>query len=342
MVALPCYFLNIFLLLKPKGESHIYLLLKMRYLFVCGLSMFLGGFSGCQYKCSTVSARSVSHFNRSDEVFAEYFQKFKLGEVINIAEDVALFRFLLPNPQDKFSLQPCYTLQAQHKTGVNIIEQVQRYYTPISINGTQGYFDLVVKKQHRGRMTEHLFSMSIGESLEFRKVETKLKYAPNRWKEIGMIGGGTGLTPLLQVIRTVLGNPHDATKISLLYANRTENKIILKGLMDDFAVRYPEQFSVRYVVDIAEDPAAWKGYTGIIDRRMIAETIPKPSAHTMVLICGPDKMMARLVGSAPAVMRAMSGGTPWQPIGGGSVNNLAEVAGIMGPMGYDKETTYRF
>ena len=37
-----------------------------------------------------------------------------------------------------------------------------------------------------------------------------------------MIAGGTGITPMLQVIREILSNPEDKTEISLIFANQSE------------------------------------------------------------------------------------------------------------------------
>ena len=41
--------------------------------------------------------------------------------------------------------------------------------------------------------------------------------------KIGMLAGGTGITPMLQIITAVFENPADKdTTISLIYANKTE------------------------------------------------------------------------------------------------------------------------
>ena len=39
-------------------------------------------------------------------------------------------------------------------------------------------------------------------------------------KEIGMVAGGTGITPMLQIINAVLRDKSDTTKIRLLFANQ--------------------------------------------------------------------------------------------------------------------------
>jgi cytochrome-b5 reductase len=278
---------------------------------------------------------------RTNKVFDHQFRSFKLGEVINLAEDVAIFRFLLPEVDDEFSLLPCSTLQSCFKSGAMVVEQVQRFYTPITKNGTKGYFDILVKKQHDGRMTEHLFSMEVGESLFFRSVQYKLKYKPNRWSHVGMIGGGTGITPLYQVIQHASVLPQDKTKLSLLYANQTENKILLKGCLDEYEKEMDGRFKATYIVDKAEDPENWKGPTGFITKALIKETMPAPAENIMVMVCGPDKMMTHICGAPFGVLKAMSGGLPWQP-SGGNLNNFADVEGLLGELGYLKEMVYRF
>uniref|UniRef100_A0A0A9XWR8 NADH-cytochrome b5 reductase 1 n=1 Tax=Lygus hesperus TaxID=30085 RepID=A0A0A9XWR8_LYGHE len=110
-----------------------------------------------------------------------------------------------------------------------------RFYTPITPNGTKGYFDLLVRKQRPGRFTEHLFSMNIGDNLLFRVVQYKLRYRKNRWKEVGLICGGTGICPILQFMSASLESKGDTTKMNLLFGNRSENQILLKGMLDKLA-----------------------------------------------------------------------------------------------------------
>jgi cytochrome-b5 reductase len=58
--------------------------------------------------------------------------------------------------------------------------------------------------------------------LLFKGPLSKIKYEPNKWKHIGMIAGGTGITPMYQVLRHALADKNDQTKFTLLFGNMTE------------------------------------------------------------------------------------------------------------------------
>lgn len=44
----------------------------------------------------------------------------------------------------------------------------------------------------------------------------QLRYAT----KVGLIAGGTGITPMLQIIRAMIKDPEDKTEVSLLFANQ--------------------------------------------------------------------------------------------------------------------------
>lgn len=52
------------------------------------------------------------------------------------------------------------------------------------------------------------------------------------FKKILMVCGGTGITPIYQVIQAVLNDPLDKTELYLIYANRSEEDILLRKQLD--------------------------------------------------------------------------------------------------------------
>ncbi|KAK9762579.1 hypothetical protein K7432_011560 [Basidiobolus ranarum] len=110
---------------------------------------------------------------------------------------------------------------------------------------------------------------------------------------IGMVAGGSGITPCLQVIKSVLGNSEDHTKLSLIFANVTPDDILLREELDQLAEQNPDQFKVWYTVD-QKAPSDWNYSVGFINCDMCCKNLPKPSSgKSIVLLCGPPAMIEK-------------------------------------------------
>ena len=108
---------------------------------------------------------------------------------------------------------------------------------------------------------------------------------------LGMIAGGSGITPMLQVSRAILGDSRDKVKMSLLFANQTEKDILCRDLIEADVEKYGEEkFSANYTLD--RPPAkGWKHFSGFITKEMIEKTMPPPGKDTQIIICGPPPML---------------------------------------------------
>ena len=164
-----------------------------------------------------------------------------------------------------------------------------RSYTPISSDKDVGYVDLLIKVYPGGKMSSHVDSLSPGEMLPIRGPKGRFVYENGSVDSFGMIAGGTGITPMLQIITAVLEDPHDATKLSLIFANVSVDDILLKDDLDELAARHPDQFSVNYVLN--NPPDGWDGGVGFVSADMIQAWIPDPDTNTKLLLCGPPPMI---------------------------------------------------
>jgi cytochrome-b5 reductase len=83
-----------------------------------------------------------------------------------------------------------------------------------------------------------------------------------------MIAGGTGITPMLQIIRAIVrGRPDgDVTKVDLIFANVTAQDILLKEDLDALA-KEDADIRVHYVLD--KPPEGWTGGVGYVTADMI-------------------------------------------------------------------------
>lgn len=128
-------------------------------------------------------------------------------------------------------------------------QEILRPYTPISSDDDIGYFDLVLKIYPKGKMTQHILSLKVGDTIDVKGPKGRFVYEKNKYSHISMIAGGTGITPMLQIITEILKRDDDTTKISLLFGNVTFEDIILKDRLDSLANKHSDQFTVYYVLD---------------------------------------------------------------------------------------------
>lgn len=83
-----------------------------------------------------------------------------------------------------------------------------------------------------------------------------------------MIAGGTGITPMLQIIRAIIRgrSKGDKTEIDLIFANVNEEDILLREDLDQLA-REDKNFRVHYVLN--NPPEKWSGGVGFVTADMI-------------------------------------------------------------------------
>jgi len=131
-----------------------------------------------------------------------------------------------------------------------------------------------------------------GTTIKVKGPKGQMVYMPNMVKMIGMLAGGTGITPMLQIIRAIMKNPEDQTVVSLIYANITSDDILLREDLERLASKYPEKFRLFLVVEKPQE--GWTGGVGFITEAMIREHCPPPVSDIKILICGPPPMVSAM------------------------------------------------
>ena len=220
------------------------------------------------------------------------FTAFPLIHVQDISHNTKLFRFGLKHPQQSLELPigKHISVLGYDEDG----EEVRRPYTPTTLADTRGHFDLVVKIYPQGKMSQVFARLALGQTLQFRGPMGRFKYVPNMKSFFGMVAGGTGITPMYQVMKAILENPEDKTKVSLIFGNITEDDILLKEDLDAMQRTHPDRVEIFYILD--KPPQGWTGGKGYVTPEMITERFGSPSADRMVLSCGPPPMKKALKG----------------------------------------------
>lgn len=249
--------------------------------------------------------------------------EFKLQDTARVSHNTHLFRFSF-DPAAKLGLDIASCIITRAPIGQDAegkTKYVVRPYTPISDPDSKGYFDLLIKVYPEGKMSQHFATLKSGDVVEVKGPIEKLRYSPNMKKHIGMIAGGTGITPMLQVIEAILNNPDDNTQVSLLYANVSPDDILLKQKLDFLAASHPN-LKIFYTVD---NPSKnWKGGSGFISKDMVVKGLPGPCDDTLILVCGPPGMMKHISGDKA------------------KDRSQGELTGLLKEAGYTEEMVYKF
>ena len=147
-------------------------------------------------------------------------------------------------------------------------KEVVRSYTPISSDVHPGYFDLMIKSYPTGNISRHLGTLKVGDTMKVKGPKGAMVYTPNMVRSFGMIAGGTGITPMLQIVRAILRGrgKGDKTEVNLIFANVDEKDILLKEEIDGL-VKQDSNFSLYYVLN--NPPEKWSGGVGFVTADMI-------------------------------------------------------------------------
>jgi nitrate reductase (NAD(P)H) len=237
------------------------------------------------------------------------FQKLPLVEKVIVSHDTRIFRFGLP----------CSTMKLGLPTGMHMFlkgswkgQTVMRPYTPMTNDSTLGHVDFLIKVYFAnthpkfpdgGKMSQLLESMKIGECIEVKGPMGEFVYKgkgaftwhnkPRNCSHISMIAGGTGLTPCWQVASSVLADPDDQTKVSLLYANQSPTDILARDKLDDLARKHPQRFKLWYTVDRVPEGQEWTYNVGFVNEDLIKAHVFPPSDGAITVMCGPPIMLEK-------------------------------------------------
>lgn len=228
-----------------------------------------------------------------------------------VSHDTRRFRFALPSPDHILGLPVGQHVYLSATVNDNL---VVRPYTPVSTDDDHGFFDLVIKVYFRnvhpkfpdgGKMSQHLQSLQIGDTISVRgpsgllvyngrgqfaiKADKKSEAVIRSARRVGMIAGGTGITPMLQMIHAIFKDPEDKTDVSLLFANQTEADILVRPELEALRERNSARFHLWYTLD--RPPQDWKYSGGFINADMIREHLPAPADDVLILMCGPPPMI---------------------------------------------------
>lgn len=207
-----------------------------------------------------------------------------IKEVVHIAKDAVNLVFEKP---DKFEYQP-----GQFITIISEVngKKIRRAYSLCSTPFEDENPAVTVKRVPDGAMSNYLNQeVKTGDVLQAMEPMGMFttEYAASRSREAVFFGGGSGITPLISLVRSIL-HKEPESKVTLIYANRSDEYIIFKDLINQLVGSQSGRFKAVHVLESGE-----ADYSGRLNSEMISEICSSSGCtdQTEFYICGPQPMM---------------------------------------------------
>lgn len=171
-------------------------------------------------------------------------------------------------------------------------EELRRAYS-ICSSEKSGDVKIAVKAIENGLFSNYAYnSLTAGDTLEVAPPEGNflLDTDKNQLKNYLAFVAGSGITPVLSMIKTVLENEPKST-FTLIYGNKTSDSTIFKAELDALAKKFIARFNIKYAFTQEEKLGA---ISGRIDKKATHYTVREKFNHLNfdnVFLCGPEEMI---------------------------------------------------
>ena len=174
----------------------------------------------------------------------------------------------------------------------------EEYRRPYSLSSSPLNTDtlaITIKRMDGGIVSNYLRdTLEVGDTVESLPPMGNffVEPTPIRIRHYILIGGGSGITPLISILRTVLAVEPDS-RVTLWYGNRREEAIIFREELSQLKETYKERFTLVHV--LSQPSASWKGPKGRLDPERVYEYILElfmvDEFQKGYYLCGPEGLM---------------------------------------------------
>jgi len=172
-------------------------------------------------------------------------------------------------------------------------------YSPVSHPSTPNEFSLLVKSYQPidgGGVGHYLCNLQRDDVFTAKVKAPRVMHGDTSilhrgWKHVGLVGGGTGVAPLYQILVLLLQSDEN-TKISFLNIQKTKDDILLQKELEQISAEYPERLRVTTLLtqeqgtNNDDDSVLYYGNRGTVE--FVHKILPNPKDDVMILVCGKD------------------------------------------------------
>ena len=223
-----------------------------------------------------------------------------------LSKDSRILRFRLEHPEQQLGL-PCGQHLFLKSKSRRTNDTVMRAYTPVSEQTAKGFLDVLIKVYFAtegfpsgGKMTMALEELAVGDTIQVKGPTGHFEYHGNgeytksgkrgSVKRFWMVSGGSGITPIYQVMRAIYQDKEDKTECLLLDSNRWEEDILCRQDLDEYATR--DNIDVWHTLSGKDISPDWNHGHGLgrLNMDVMNAKFVEDGQARMLLVCGPPAL----------------------------------------------------
>jgi ring-1,2-phenylacetyl-CoA epoxidase subunit PaaE len=219
------------------------------------------------------------------------FHRLSVREIRRETRDAVSIKFAVPkNLAPEFLFRPGQYLTL--KADING-EDIRRNYS-ICASPLDGELRIAVKALPGGKFSTYANEfLQPGDTLEVLPASGHFtaQFAPDRAFAYAAFAAGSGITPILSIIKTALAT-EPQSRFKLFYGNRRSSDILFLEELAGLKNRYMARLEIHHFLSMEEEDIAL--FNGRLDEakcRDVLQTLIDPHETEMFFICGPEGMM---------------------------------------------------
>jgi ferredoxin-NADP reductase len=176
--------------------------------------------------------------------------------------------------------------------------QAERSYSIASAAEEAAQMEITVERIANGEVSSFLTGeLRIGDTFEVRgPIGGYFTWLPSTQAPLMLIAGGSGVVPLMSMLRTRSRSANQGPA-ALLYSARKRDALIYRIELDRLAAK-EDGLTVTYTLT-RERPVDWQGETGRVDERMLKTHALPAERRPVAFVCGPTSFVEAVAEQLP-------------------------------------------
>ena len=169
-------------------------------------------------------------------------------------------------------------------------KEIRRSYS-ICSSPKSGELKVAIKKVEDGIFSSYAIShLKIGDAIEVHEPEGKFILEPIRSTNYLGIAAGSGITPVLSMVKTVLQD-EPSSSFTLIYGNKSSAETMFKSELDALSHKYGKRFNLEYVFSRQNEEGSLFGRIDKGHLNYFIKNIYKNWSFKTAFLCGPEEMI---------------------------------------------------